>query len=444
MEDVHVRRDVGTLEPGSVGTPWDEHLLAYARAVRVMEARDPEDPLSFAGQASAYLGRPRGTWFLLPWVRMHLWYFERIVRAIVADTGGPRDWALPFWGYADAGDAAPAAALPPAFVARELPDGTANPLYRPDGERAAFLNAGESLPAAVTSAARALAAPAFSPGLGGPPGGPGRGIDPPTPGALEAQPLDSVTAALGLDAALDPVFPLHLAAVDRLWEVWLARGEGHENPAHFDWADQWFSFCDDDGRRRSLTCGQAGDLANLDYAYADVPARAAPARVISDGADAGPVTGSGVERRIAAAPSGGVELGAEPRTVRLRPAAEEPVGAGAAAGGRAAGEAEGRLYLHLECARAAAGSAASVWEVRVEGGRARLADRSCDAVGTIAFTDRDDDARRFVFDVTDAVDDVEPWAGRALAVSFHPALPAAIAGREAPSARVGNVFLSHG
>ena len=107
---------------------------------RVMKGRDPEDPLSFMGQASAYLGRPRGTWFLLPWVRMHLWYFERIVRAVVAETGGPRDWALPFWGYADAGSPG-AAALPPAFAAPELPDGTPNPLYRPDGERAAFLNA---------------------------------------------------------------------------------------------------------------------------------------------------------------------------------------------------------------------------------------------------------------------------------------------------------------
>src|SRR6478672_13757353 len=80
-------------------------------AVRVLNGRDPEDPLSFMGQASAYLGRPRGTWFLLPWVRMHLWYFERIVRAIVAETGGPRDWALPFWGYVDA-RAPGAAALP--------------------------------------------------------------------------------------------------------------------------------------------------------------------------------------------------------------------------------------------------------------------------------------------------------------------------------------------
>jgi hypothetical protein len=136
-----------------------------------------------------------------------------------------------------------------------------------------------------------------------------------------------------------------------------------------------------------------------------------------------------------------VELGAEPRRIPLRRAAEEPAAATAA---RSAGESEGRLYLHLECARAGSGSAGSVWEVRVEGGHARLAEGSCDAVGTIAFTGRDDDARRFVFDVTDAVDDVEPWDERALAVSFHPALPAGLAGCEPLSARVGNVFLTHG
>jgi hypothetical protein len=433
MEDVNVRRDVWTLGPEDEGRPWDERLLAYARAVRVMQDRDPEDPLSWMGQASAYVGRPRGTWFLLPWLRMHVWYFERIVRAIVADGGGPRDWALPFWGYAGAPRAR--SAVPPAFAAPSLPDGTPNPLRR--AERPAFLAAGEPLPAAVTSAARALAAPAFSPGLGGPPGGPARGGEAPPPGLLEAQPLDSVAAVLGPDAALDPLFPLHLAAVDRLWEVWLARGRGRANPAHFDWADQWFSFCDADGRRRSLTCGQAGDLANLDYAYADVPARACAEHVLGGDADDGPMSGSGVEHRIAAAASGDVELGAEPRRIPLRPAGEDPAAAGVPP---AAEPRDGRLYLHLEGARAESGTAGSVWEVRVAGARSEAAG----AVGTIALTGGDDDAHRFVFDITDAVEDLDPWHDRAIEVSFHPALPAALAGCEALSARVGSVFLTHG
>jgi tyrosinase-like protein len=427
MEDVHVRCDVWTLEPEDEGRPWDERLLAYARAVRVMQARDPEDPLSWTGQASAYVGRPRGTWFLLPWLRMHVWYFERIVRATVAD-GGPRDWALPFWGYAGAPRAR--SAVPPAFAAPSLPDGTPNPLRR--AERPLFLAAGEPLPAAVTSADRALAAPAFSPGLGGPPDGPAHRVEAPPPGLLEAQPLDSVAAVLGPDAALDPLFPLHLAAVDRLWEVWLARGEGRANPVHFDWADQWFSFCDADGRRRSLTCGQAGDLANLDYAYADVPARASTGHVLGGAADEGPVSRSGVERRIATAASGGVELSAEPRRVPLRPDGEDA---------RAPAEPlEGRLYLHLEGARAEAGTVGSVWEVRVADARSR----EPGAVGTIALAGGGDDAQRFVFDITDAVEGLDPRDDRALEVSFHPALPAAITRGEALSARVGSVFLTQG
>lgn len=434
MEDVHVRRDVWTLEPGDEGEPWDEHLLAYARAVRAMQDRDPEDPLSWMGQASAYVARPRGTWFLLPWLRMHVWYFERIVRAAVVDAGGPEDWALPFWGYAGAPPAR--SAIPPAFVAAALPDGTPNPLRR--SGRPAFLRAGEPLPAAVTSADRALAARTFSPGLGGPPGAPAHGVDAPPPGLLEAQPLDSVTAVLGPDAALDPLFALHLAAVDRLWEVWLAQGDGRANPAHFDWADQWFSFCDADGRRRSLTCGQAGDLANLDYTYADVPARASATHVLGRDADAGPVSGSGVERRIATAAAGDVELGTEPRRIPLRAAGAGRTAAAAAA--PATAPVEGRVYLHLEGARAACGTAGSVWEVRVAGARSRCAG----AVGTIALTGGAHDAHHFVFDITDAVEDLDPWDDRALEVSFHPALPAALAGCEAVSARVGSVFLTHG
>jgi tyrosinase len=33
-------------------------------------------------------------------------------------------------------------------------------------------------------------------------------------------------------AALDPIFWLHHANIDRLWEVWLKRRPGHENPTH--------------------------------------------------------------------------------------------------------------------------------------------------------------------------------------------------------------------
>ena len=436
MEDVYVRHDVWTLDPDGGDGPWDAHLLAYARALRVMQARGPQNPTGWARQAALCASRPRGTWFLLPWLRMRVWYFERIVRRIVVADGGPRDWALPFWGYADGPPAR--AALPRAFTQLQLPDRAPNPLYWPDGRRAPGLNAGAPLPAWVTSAARALAARTFSPGIGGEPAGPGPRTGPaPPPGLLEAQPLDSVTAFLGPDAALDPIYPLHLAAVDRLWEAWLARGDGRANPAQFDWADQWFHFFDADGRSRSLTCGQVGDLANLDYAYAGLPARAGSEHVLLAGADAGPLPWwAGLVPQIATGAPGAVELGAEPRRVALLPVGAN-CGLAEAAGG-AVETASPRLYLHLEDAAARSGPG-SVWEVRVEGGRAEA------AVGTTAFPGRGAGAQRFVLDITDAVDGLTPGAGAgALAVSFHPALPAGFASEPPPAARVGRVFVTNG
>jgi hypothetical protein len=397
-------------------------MLAYARAVAVMQGRGPEEPASWIAQATLHRERPRGTWFFLPWLRMHVWFLERTVRAIVHDGGGPVGWALPFWDYAE-GDPT----LPAAFRARTLPDGAPNPLYRPDAERAPGMNAGAPLPAAVTSPARALAARTFSPGFGGVPAGPRRGGEPAPPGLLELQPHDSVTTALGADAALDPVFPLHLAQVDRLWEVWLRRGGGRENPIQFDWTDEAFTFCDADGRGRDLTCGQVGDLVNLDYAYEGLALPARTERVLRGGADAVPVAAwPGGGRPIAACKGGGVELGAEPRRVPLERSSAVP----------APGS---RVYLCLEDAEAA-GVPGSVWEVRVEGGDGSQTSGRGAAVGTIAFPCRCP-SRRFVLDVTDAVEDL---GADALAVSFHPALPAGFGPGPGPAARVGRVLLTDG
>jgi hypothetical protein len=222
-----------------------------------------------------------------------------------------------------------------------------------------------------------------------------------------------VTAVLGPHAPLDPVFPLHLANIDRLWEVWLAR-PGRANPAQFDWADRVFAFHDRDGRLRSLTCGQVGNLANLDYGYAGLPAPERGAAVLTAGADRAATRCRGWRGQIAGV--GGIELGPEPRRVALRPEA------GAAAGAEAS-----RVYLCLEDAEGA-GVPGSVWEVRLGDG----------AVGTIALGGDPAEARRFVFDVTDAVADAR---GEQTVVTFEPALPPGFLVEPAPTGRVGRVAL---
>src|SRR4051812_16757928 len=150
MGDTKVRPDVWTARDGEDGPRWDAGVLAYARAVGVMQSRPAHDARSWAAQAALHRTCPRRSWFFLPWLRMQLVYFEDIVRAIVVADGGPRDWALPFWDTTDG-----RAVLPPEFAVPALPDGAPNPLYRPDGQRAAWLNAGVPLPDAVTNADRA-------------------------------------------------------------------------------------------------------------------------------------------------------------------------------------------------------------------------------------------------------------------------------------------------
>ena len=142
------------------------------------------DPTSWAYQAAihgAYAAPPPGaswnecqhqSWFFLPWHRMYLYYFERIVRKAVLDAGGPADFALPYWNY---DRPFPGNTLPPAFRAPTLPDGTANPLFVPsprpqrgaDGRRA-------RCPATATSSAAAMALTNFSATAGLPSFGGGR------------------------------------------------------------------------------------------------------------------------------------------------------------------------------------------------------------------------------------------------------------------------------
>jgi hypothetical protein len=113
---------------------------------------------------------------------------------------------------------------------------------------------------------------------------------------------------------------------------------------------------------------------------------------------------------------GGIELGPEPRRVALRPEAGDAPAADAS-----------RVYLCLEDAEGA-GVPGGVWEVCLEGG----------AVGTIALGGGPAEARRFEFDVTDAVADRR---GDRTVVTFHPALPPGFLVEPAPTGRVGRLTL---
>ncbi|HET8863366.1 MAG TPA: tyrosinase family protein [Solirubrobacterales bacterium] len=247
-----------------------------------MKERSEEDPTSWSYQAAIHGSEAEpalalwnqcehGSWYFLAWHRMFLYYFEQIVRAAVVETGGPEDWALPYWNYGLNGIKA---SLPEAF--REPAD-ESNPLFVE--QRAPGINEGAMIPPAITSDAEALSRPEFigAPEFGG-------GVAPPherfwnETGRLEQTPHNDIHNAVGRggwmanpdEAAKDPIFWLHHANIDRIWATWNASGGA--NPADGEWLEQAFEFFDAEGSQVAKTCGEVLDtMEDLEYTYDPAP-----------------------------------------------------------------------------------------------------------------------------------------------------------------------------
>jgi Common central domain of tyrosinase/Polyphenol oxidase middle domain len=290
---IYVRRNIWSLE---AATMWDPVSLAYARAVRAMQQRHPDDPTSWSYQTSlhsTYTQSPQpdwnmcqhANWFFLPWHRLYIYWFEQIVRAAVIEQGGPADWALPYWDYSSG---YPGNSLPPAFRATTLPDTSPNPLYVPDGHRAPGINQGAQLPSSTTSYAQAFNATNFAspprPGFGG--GGEGPIHFGHWTGALENQPHNVIHDLVGGQtgaacsegwmsdpncAAQDPIFWLHHSNIDRLWVKWILQ-PSRNDPSVPTWLNQSFTFYKPDRTQVRMTVADILDVEKqLSYRYDDMP-----------------------------------------------------------------------------------------------------------------------------------------------------------------------------
>jgi len=302
---VHVRQEIHSLTP--------EQISAYRQGLALMMSRPADDPTSWLYQANIHgvpttsticavtPGPPQEAWstcqhgqfFFLAWHRMYLYYFERIVRAAVREaTGDPNaDFALPYWDYEDPSFHA----LPEPF--RVPADGT-NSLYV--AQRAPNCNNGMTCVSASTaSTTQALS---LTPYCNCPSGQPscdgctpglfpdetfgGQFVATPmhssgTFGELESQPHNVVHTAVGGPvgwmsyvecAGRDPIFWVHHANIDRLWQVWLNQG-GRTNPlGSTTWKDQKYTFFDETGAKVELTACEILNMATqLDYQYEGVP-----------------------------------------------------------------------------------------------------------------------------------------------------------------------------
>ena len=285
------------------------------------------------------------SWFFPPWHRGYLLALEAQIRADIIALGGPSTWALPYWNYFG-----PASQfeIPPAFAQAKLPDGSNNPLnvkarYGPDGDGKAYVptlagiaaHPGDPNFAFGPVTQDVMTNTVYTgknshtklPGFGGPQTGFSHGGG--TSGNLEDNPHNMVHSYVGGSspdgstpglmsvpalAALDPIFYLHHANIDRMWAVW--NHSGNKNPNNANWeagpaasGDREFVMPMPDGGAWVYTPKQMSDLTRLDYTYDDLPKLAPPPSVLSQrltrlGATADQVTAASV-----AAPAGGnVEL----------------------------------------------------------------------------------------------------------------------------------------
>ncbi|KJH73445.1 tyrosinase family protein [Aliterella atlantica] len=274
-------------------------VAALRRGVQVMKSRPANNPTSWAYQANIHgtTIRPllaswntcdHGTFFFFPWHRMYLYYFERILR----QASGDSTLALPYWNYSDVGAQR---VLPAPF--RIPANESTNSLYESDRTGNINVNSGAALPATIVGYASAFRRTNFFHTTTGSSFG-GRRVSQTShtasgKGELERRPHDQVHASIGglmgnpITAAQDPIFWLHHANTDRLWERWLRQGGGRVNPTDdIDWMNDTFTFFDENRNAVRMSARNILDTATqLNYIYDDPLTRSSNAVALSPNAD---------------------------------------------------------------------------------------------------------------------------------------------------------------
>jgi len=338
---IHVRPALHGLAPDG------PEIAALRAGIAAMRDRDAADPTSWRYQANihgivtgtrpltAWKTCEHNTWHFLPWHRMYLYFFERILRKA---SGNPA-FALPYWNYANPAHRElpisfrdPASETNPLYVAARSP--LVNALTLSAEERQFLQRWWNSVPKGIDDAFRQqnfLATGGIS--FGGAPDSEQERVK----GGLELA-HDTIHGIVGFNpvteergwmasvamAAHDPLFWLHHANIDRLWKRWLDLGGLRASPVErTDWADRRFTFFDEDAREVTLSPREVLDtVAQLGYRYDDDPATESPAPTATPANVRSPTVAAleeGATTTFGESP-GATELGPEPATIPLAPA----------------------------------------------------------------------------------------------------------------------------
>jgi hypothetical protein len=302
---IYTRREIATFTPAETD--------ALRKGIALMQQRPSSDPTSWLYQANihgvpgqgancpantdpeqeAWATCQHGSYFFLAWHRMYLYYFERILRDAVQEAAGDPNlqFALPYWDYSTR-------QLPDTFRA---PTDPSNTLFV--AQRRTLCNSPQAGQECVSetqgSSTQALTLIPYcncpdgqatcdgcTPGLT--PDETFGGEFTPQPehflgqfGELESQPHNVIHNRVGgfsgwmsdADcAARDPIFWLHHANIDRLWQVWLNQGGRLDPLGSTAWTTQKFVFFDENKTKIEMTGCQVLNMATqLGYQYDGVP-----------------------------------------------------------------------------------------------------------------------------------------------------------------------------
>ena len=189
-------------------------------------------------------------WYFLPWHRLMLHQFEGVIREVLQD----EDFSLPYWNP----------------ITGNVDDLTVPAVFRDpgttlyNGTRWPWVNGGERIDILYKEWINldALNEKIY--------------IDSPTGNIgfnprLDQNPHFFTHFALGGDMAEfstvggDPMFYLHHANIDRLWESW--NRLGNKNPTDPKYLDRKFSYGDRSGKRADLPVSASDRTAQLGYEY---------------------------------------------------------------------------------------------------------------------------------------------------------------------------------
>ncbi|WP_205124597.1 tyrosinase family protein [Bradyrhizobium sp. MOS001] len=323
-----------------LGGDWADPILWYARAVGALRPKPLNDRTSWrfwAGMHGYHQGLwefygykapaeqvpaqadfdefwqqcQHGSWYFLPWHRGYLIGFEKLIRSTVVTLGGPPDWTLPYWNYFKPGQDG----LPPAFGSPDWPDGTGNnPLFieqrwgpgDPSQPGKVFVPLDAVNLDAMDVHEFTGVASGGDRGFGGIDTGFEHGGT--KHGDIESQPHDQVHGLVGgekmfpeastrplpglmsspVTAGLDPIFWLHHANIDRLWQSWRQSDSQNTDPEEASWkkgpaslGQHKFVVPLPDGSQWEYTPEQMSDFAGVGYTYSDFSPAGAPLAAVA-------------------------------------------------------------------------------------------------------------------------------------------------------------------